>query len=66
MPYASDAQRKFMHAVHPDIAARWDAEAAGKKDPEMGDPLLNEIFNPPRAIQPAADSVPLEGRELKT
>ena len=55
-----------MHAVHPDIAARWDAEAAGKKDPEMGDPLLNEIFNPPRAIQPAADSVPLEGRELKT
>jgi len=26
MPYKSDAQRKFMHAKHPEIAARWDAE----------------------------------------
>jgi hypothetical protein len=26
MPYKSDKQRKFMHAVHPDIAARWDKE----------------------------------------
>ena len=24
MPYRSDAQRRFMHAVHPQIAARWD------------------------------------------
>jgi hypothetical protein len=24
MPYLSDAQRKFMHAVHPKIAKRWD------------------------------------------
>lgn len=26
MPYKSDAQRKFMHAKHPEIAARWDKE----------------------------------------
>jgi hypothetical protein len=26
MPYASDAQRRFMHARHPKIARRWDAE----------------------------------------
>lgn len=26
MPYQSDAQRKFMHAKHPEIARRWDAE----------------------------------------
>jgi hypothetical protein len=32
MPYKSDAQRRFMHARHPEIAARWDAEIkAGKK-----------------------------------
>jgi len=33
MPYASDKQRRFLHAVHPDIAARWDAEArkSGKR-----------------------------------
>lgn len=27
MPYKSKAQSKYMHAAHPDIAARWDAEA---------------------------------------
>lgn len=26
MPYKSDKQRKFMHAKHPAIAAKWDAE----------------------------------------
>lgn len=25
-PYQSEAQRRFMHAKHPDIAARWDEE----------------------------------------
>jgi len=30
MPYASDKQRKFMHAKHPDIAKRWDQETGGK------------------------------------
>jgi hypothetical protein len=24
MPYKSDAQRRFMHAKHPEIAKRWD------------------------------------------
>ena len=35
MPYASEAQRGYLHAVHPEIAARWDAEEkkhSGKKD----------------------------------
>lgn len=30
MPYKSDKQRKFMHAKHPKIAARWDRETGGK------------------------------------
>jgi hypothetical protein len=30
MPYKSEKQRKFMHAKHPDIAARWDKEYGGK------------------------------------
>lgn len=31
MPYKSDAQRKFMHAQHPKIAARWDKEYPNQK-----------------------------------
>lgn len=31
MPYKSDAQRRFMHAKHPDIAAKWDQEIRSKK-----------------------------------
>jgi hypothetical protein len=30
MPYRSEKQRRFMHAKHPDIAARWDREYGGK------------------------------------
>jgi hypothetical protein len=30
MPYRSPKQRRFMHAKHPDIAARWDREYGGK------------------------------------
>lgn len=30
MPYKSEKQRRFMHAKHPDIAARWDKETGGK------------------------------------
>lgn len=26
MPYVSEAQRRYMHAKHRDIAARWDRE----------------------------------------
>lgn len=26
MPYKSDKQRKYMHAQHPEIAKKWDAE----------------------------------------
>lgn len=32
MPYKSDAQRKFMHAKHPEIAKRWDREYESGKD----------------------------------
>ena len=31
MPYKSDKQRKFMHATHPEIAKKWDAEIEKKK-----------------------------------
>ena len=30
MPYKSAKQRAFMHAKHPEIAARWDKEYGGK------------------------------------
>ena len=30
MPYASDKQRRFMHAQHPQIAKRWDSKYGGK------------------------------------
>lgn len=31
MPYASEAQRRFMHAQHPEIAERWDKEYPNQK-----------------------------------
>lgn len=31
MPFKSEKQRRYLHAKHPDIAARWEAE--GKKKP---------------------------------
>jgi hypothetical protein len=31
MPYVSDKQRKYMHAKHPEIAAKWDEEIRKKK-----------------------------------
>lgn len=34
MPYRSVRQRAFMHAKHPDIAARWDKETGGKIVPK--------------------------------
>lgn len=30
MPYASDKQRRYMHAKHPEIAKRWDEKYGGK------------------------------------
>lgn len=30
MPYKSERQRRYMHARHPDIAARWDEKYGGK------------------------------------
>jgi hypothetical protein len=34
MPYRSERQRRFMHARHPDIAARWDKEYGAKIVPK--------------------------------
>jgi hypothetical protein len=34
VPYRSEKQRKFMHARHPEIAARWDRETGGKVVPK--------------------------------
>lgn len=31
MPYKSEAQRRFMHARHPEIAKRWDREYPNQK-----------------------------------
>lgn len=31
MPYKSEKQRRLMHAKHPEIAARWDAELHPRK-----------------------------------
>lgn len=30
MPYKSAKQRRYMHAKHPKIAARWDRKYGGK------------------------------------
>jgi hypothetical protein len=30
MPYKSEKQRRFLHAKHPGIAARWDKTYGGK------------------------------------
>lgn len=32
MPYVSDAQRRFMHAKHPQIAKRWDKHTPKEAD----------------------------------
>lgn len=35
MPFRSQAQRKWMHANHPEMAKRWEAETPkGKKLPK--------------------------------
>ena len=32
MPYKSAAQSRFLHAVHPKIAAKWDREYPNQKN----------------------------------
>ena len=34
MPYRSEKQRRYMHAKHPEIAARWDKKYGGKIKPK--------------------------------
>lgn len=47
MPYKSDAQRRFMHARHPNIAKRWDKEVSGRP---VGKPKIGR--NPDVSTQP--------------
>lgn len=37
MPYRSAKQRRYMHAKHPEIAARWDEEYGGEVEPSGGE-----------------------------
>jgi hypothetical protein len=46
MPYASVQQMRFMHARHPEIAARWDAEVRGQKK-------RGKYHKPPRRVAKA-------------
>ena len=55
MPYKSDKQRRFMHAVHPDVAAKIDADIrrmrGGKKKsvpPGVGGPVGYGVKRPGR------------------
>lgn len=34
MPFKSQAQRKWMHATHPKMAARWEKESARAQTPK--------------------------------
>jgi hypothetical protein len=34
MPFASEKQRRFLWAKHPDLAKRWTAEYGSKPEPE--------------------------------
>lgn len=34
MPYKSQKQRRYMHAKHPQIAAKWDRKYGGKIAPK--------------------------------
>lgn len=35
MPFASQRQRRYMHAKHPSIAARWEREAKSSGKPAV-------------------------------
>jgi hypothetical protein len=34
MPFQSEAQRRWMHATHPEMAERWEKETPKKKLPK--------------------------------
>jgi hypothetical protein len=41
MPYASEAQRKYLHANEPEVAAKWDAEMKAKPKKKSKSDSLN-------------------------
>ena len=65
MPYKSGKQRKFMHAVHPEIGEKWDKEMKVNKVYKTGTPVahknmtldptgyLNREVNKGKRIQPS-------------
>lgn len=59
MPYKSDAQRRFMHAEHPDIAARWDKEYGTSPVGRGGSKMPNK-----RAFKRALASLDKPGRRV--
>lgn len=46
MPYASEKQRRFMYAKHPEIAERWDKEGKNyiKKKSKYGDKVKKYLY----------------------
>lgn len=42
MPYRSQKQRRYMHAKHPAIAARWDKRYGGAVRPKLHHSLRKE------------------------
>lgn len=48
MPFKSEAQRRYMHANHPTIAAQWEAEEATT---ERADKLPDRVG--PKTARPA-------------
>jgi hypothetical protein len=53
MPYASDAQRKYLHANEPEVAAKWDAEM---KSDKSKDQRLSKQSAYAKAMRPGSQS----------
>lgn len=52
MPFKSEAQRRWMHKNHPEMAKEWEAETpSGKKLPER-------VKAPNKAAKPKAKALP--------
>ncbi len=78
MPFKSDAQRRFMYAKHPRIAARWQKETPNKDLPEKvggllcdnGGAMLSELLyaarSKPVSIKNAACGITLPKRKPVT
>lgn len=57
MPYKSAKQRRFMHAKHPQIAARWDEKYGGKVQKGFLKPMASTHPGPQKVQAPATKMV---------